>query len=126
MDTLTKKQRSRLMSRIRSVSKLEMRSKAAAERRAGCGLRHGTRRGAAGLPGTPDWLSKGNKVAVFIHGCFWHGCPRHYREPRSNTEFWRAKIARNRARDRRVAREFRALGWRVFSLWEHSLKRRAR
>ena len=108
------------MSRIRSVSKLELRSKAAAELRAGCVLRHGTRR--SGLPGSPDFYSKKNKVAVFVHGCFWHGCPAHYREPKSNTEFWRRKIAGNRKRDRKARAEYRAMGWRVVSLWEHSLK----
>ena len=122
MDPLSREQRSRLMSRIRSVSKLELRSKAAAELRAGCPLRHGTRR--SGLPGSPDYYSKKNRVAVFIHGCFWHGCPRHYREPTSNAGFWRRKVAGNRRRDRRARKALRALGWRVVSIWEHALKPR--
>src|SRR5271157_1020086 len=100
MDPLTKKQRSKLMSRIRSVSKLELRSRHAAEKKAGCRLRHGTRK--SGLPGAPDYYSKKNRVAVFVHGCFWHGCPAHYREPKSNVAYWREKIERNRARDRSV------------------------
>lgn len=119
MDHLTKAQRSRLMGKIRSVSKLELSARAQAERRAGCRLVHGTRR--SKLPGSPDYYSKKNRVAVFVHGCFWHGCPKHYREPKSNVEFWRAKIGRNRSRDRRVRKEYRAMGWRVVSLWEHSV-----
>jgi DNA mismatch endonuclease (patch repair protein) len=120
VDFLTKEQRSRLMSRIRSVSKMELRARGIAERRAGCRLVHGTRK--SKLPGSPDYYSKKNKVAVFVHGCYWHGCPRHYREPKSNVEFWRKKIARNRERDEKVRTAYEGLGWRVIVVWEHSVK----
>ena len=110
------------MRKIKSVSKLELRAKAAAQRRAGCRLIHGTRRRCRSLPGTPDWYSRKDKVAVFVHGCFWHGCPVHYRTPASNVEFWEKKIRGNRKRDRRVAKEFREIGWRVLNIWEHSLR----
>ena len=112
------------MSRIRSVSKMELRARDLAERRAGCSLVHGTRR--SGLPGSPDYYSKKNKVAVFVHGCYWHGCRTHYREPKSNVEFWREKIGRNRARDRAAKAALRELGWRVVTVWEHAVKAKAR
>lgn len=59
------------------------------------------------------------KVAVFIDGCFWHGCPEHGITPRTNTEFWRAKIARNRARDVDTTVRLEAMGWAVLRFWEH-------
>lgn len=105
------------------MSKLELGAKAEAEKVAGCRLRHGTRKNTAGLPGTPDWFSRKNKVVVFIHGCFWHGCPEHRRQPKNNAEFWRDKIAATRGRDLRVQGEYLGMGWRVIPIWEHSLKR---
>ena len=74
--------------------------------------------------GKPDFLFRRNRLAVFVDGCFWHGCPRCYRRPASNRKFWDAKLARNRERDREVARELRRLGWRVVRIWEHDLARR--
>jgi len=59
---------------------------------------------------------------LFVHGCFWHGCPRHYREPRSNRAFWAGKIARNRGRDRRTVAALRRAGWSVMVVWEHELR----
>lgn len=75
------------------------------------------------LPGSPDFIFRAEHVAIFVDGCFWHGCPRCYREPRTNTEFWREKIARNIARDRSAAKRLRVAGWRVLRFWEHSLKK---
>jgi DNA mismatch endonuclease (patch repair protein) len=71
------------------------------------------------LPGTPDIVLPARGVAVFVHGCFWHGCPWHYTEPRNNRKWWREKIARNKARDRRKAAMLRRRGWRVMIVWEH-------
>lgn len=59
------------------------------------------------------------KVAVFIDGCFWHGCPEHYISPRSNHEFWRNKHLKNLARDRDTDVRMRQLGWTVMRFWEH-------
>lgn len=80
----------------------------------------GWRRHAA-LPGKPDFIFAAGRVAVFVDGCFWHGCPRCYQRPRSNAYYWEQKIAANRARDRRVRRSLRAAGWIVISFWEHAL-----
>ena len=80
----------------------------------------GYRLGGCGLPGRPDVVMKGRRIALFVHGCFWHGhdCPRGARQPRSNAGYWIAKIDRNRARDDRVTAELQAQGWRVLTLWE--------
>ena len=124
MDKLTKEQRSQLMSRIRSVSKLELAAKPEAERLAGCRLRHGGRK--SKLPGSPDYFNKSRKTVVFIHGCFFHGCGQcrdGQRVPKSNTEYWAAKIARNRERDQRALGAYAARGWKALVIWGHSLRR---
>ena len=74
------------------------------------------------LPGTPDLVFVGPKLAVFIDGCFWHGCPVHYTAPAANSAFWQAKLERNLARDRRVDQELDAAGWSVLRIWEHEIR----
>jgi DNA mismatch endonuclease (patch repair protein) len=118
----TGEQRSRMMSGIRSVSRLEVRARAIAESRAACKLRHGTNANTDGLPGRPDYFNKSRKTVVFVHGCFFHGCPRHFSMPRTNREFWERKIRMNRARDRSVRREYARMGWKVLTVWEHSVR----
>jgi DNA mismatch endonuclease (patch repair protein) len=59
------------------------------------------------------------KVAVFIDGCFWHGCPEHRQRPKTNAKFWADKIARNQARDRETDDALRVAGWAVLRFWEH-------
>ena len=73
------------------------------------------------LPGTPDLAFVKQKVAVFIDGCFWHGCPQHYTKPVKNAEFWSTKLARNLSRDRRVDEELTELGWTVVRIWGHEI-----
>lgn len=70
------------------------------------------------LPGRPDFAWPRLRVAVFVDGCFWHGCPRCYQAPRHNAAFWREKVEGNRRRDRRVNRLLRADGWTVLRIWE--------
>lgn len=60
-----------------------------------------------------------HRVVVFVDGCFWHGCPRHSTQPKTNTVWWRDKIAANRARDRRNTVALEELGWTVIRVWEH-------
>ena len=74
------------------------------------------------LPGKPDFAFPKAKVAIFVDGCFWHGCPKCYREPATNTAFWKNKVLTNKRRDRRVSRELRKKGWKVLRLWECKLK----
>lgn len=76
------------------------------------------------LPGRPDFIFRKEKVAIFVDGCFWHGCPRCYRAPATRKKFWAAKIGENRRRDRRVSRELRSAGWSVLRVWECSLRKR--
>lgn len=59
------------------------------------------------------------KTAIFINGCFWHGCPRHYVEPKTNTDYWSQKIGRNVERDAETFKRLKAEGWSVIVLWEH-------
>jgi DNA mismatch endonuclease (patch repair protein) len=69
------------------------------------------------LPGRPDFCV--GRLVVFVHGCFWHGCRRHYRAPRTRRAFWRRKVDGNRRRDRRVRRALNRLGLSVMVIWEH-------
>ncbi|MBB5034216.1 very short patch repair endonuclease [Prosthecobacter vanneervenii] len=71
----------------------------------------------------PDFIFRTQRVAVFVDGCFWHGCPRHATRPRQNRKFWDEKIARNRQRDLLVTRRLRQRGWTVLRLWECALTR---
>ena len=66
-----------------------------------------------------DMVFRGPRVAVFIDGCFWHGCPAHSTSPRTNAGYWAAKIAANRERDARADRLLRNAGWTVIRVWEH-------
>jgi len=79
------------------------------------------------LPGKPDIVYAGRKLAIFVHGCFWHGhdCPRGARSPKANADYWAAKIARNRARDITTLAAYPAMGWRALAVYECELKDRA-
>lgn len=74
------------------------------------------------VPGSPDILFPSVRLAVFVDGCFWHGCPVHYTAPETNSEFWRRKLCQNLSRDRRVTEELRKQGWTVLRVWEHELE----
>ena len=71
------------------------------------------------VPGTPDVSSKRRKFAIFVDGCFWHGCPECYREPKTNAAFWRAKVLRNKARREKVRELLERQGFGVAEIWEH-------
>jgi DNA mismatch endonuclease (patch repair protein) len=76
------------------------------------------------LPGNPDIVLPGRKLAIFVHGCFWHGhdCARGARVPKQNRDYWLAKVARNTARDGAAQAALAAAGWRVVVLWECDMK----
>jgi DNA mismatch endonuclease, patch repair protein len=76
------------------------------------------------LPGSPDIVMPGRRLALFVHGCFWHGhdCARGSRVPKQNRDYWVAKVGRNAARDARSREALAALGWRVETIWECELK----
>ena len=75
------------------------------------------------VAGKPDFAWPGRKIAVFVDGCFWHGCVRCKTLPGTNVEFWQKKIETNRARDKRVTKLLRIDGWTVLRFWEHDVKR---
>lgn len=115
-DIFTKKKRSEVMSRIRSRrTRPEMRF-------------HGILKGRKiahkmwpDLPGHPDCLI-GKKTVVFVHGCFWHQCPKHFRLPKTNSDFWWGKMVMNRTRHAVSARTLRRMGYKVLVVWEHDLR----
>lgn len=73
---------------------------------------HGTR---------PDLAWRNRKLAVFVDGCYWHGCPQHCRRPSSNAEYWNHKINRNMERDQKTSELLRSRGWMVLRFWEHEV-----
>lgn len=66
---------------------------------------------------TPDLLFVGKRVAVYVDGCFWHGCPRHYSAPKNNASFWKNKVEENRLRDHRGTAALVSAGWTVLRFW---------
>jgi DNA mismatch endonuclease, patch repair protein len=73
------------------------------------------------IVGRPDFVFRNEKVAVFVDGCFWHGCSKHGRSPTSNQRYWLPKLLRTKQRDSRNTKTLRAFGWKVIRLWEHDL-----
>ena len=119
-DVFTKAKRSEVMSRIRSRGNRDTELRLIALMR-----EHGITGWRRNVPlfGKPDFVFRTAKLAVFVDGCFWHGCPRHATMPANNRAFWKAKLARNAARDRDVTRVLRGSGWAVLRIWECALTR---
>lgn len=74
------------------------------------------------MAGRPDFYFEKEKLAVFIDGCFWHGCPDCGHVPKTHTEFWKTKISRNKTRDIKVTKELKQKGIKVLRFWEHQIK----
>jgi DNA mismatch endonuclease (patch repair protein) len=117
-DVFNKAKRSQVMAAIRSDGNKDTELKLASILRAA--RITGWRRHQS-LPGKPDFVFRRNRLAVFVDGCFWHGCPKHGRQPGTNITYWAQKLSRNKARDRSVSRMLRQTGWTVIRLWEHNL-----
>jgi len=117
-DVFTKRKRSQVMSKIRSTGNVSTEQVFARELRS---RRISGWRKHLSLPGKPDFTFLKNQVCVFLHGCFWHGCPNCYRPPSGNSKYWRKKLESNQARDRRVVRQLRKARWSVLTLWECQL-----
>jgi DNA mismatch endonuclease, patch repair protein len=112
-------ERSLLMGRVRrSGTAPELTLRAALHQ---AGYRYRLNSG-TGLPGTPDIVLRRFRLAIFVDGCFWHGCERHGTMPKTNPDFWSAKILRNKQRDRQVDKSLNDLGWRVLRVWEHEVR----
>lgn len=75
------------------------------------------------LPGRPDIVFSRCKTVVFVDGCFWHMCPKHFSMPKKNRAFWKAKLKANADRDREIGKQLRKQGWRVMRFWEHEVVR---
>jgi DNA mismatch endonuclease (patch repair protein) len=116
-DVFSKKKRSEVMSNIRSKdTKPELILRNQLDGRI---FRYQPR----GIIGRPDFACRKRKLAVFVDGCFWHGCPKCYIEPKSNREFWIPKIKRNVKNDRETNKKLRLMGWTIIRIWEHEIKR---
>ena len=118
-DTFTPKMRSACMSRIRSNGNYttELRFVRLLRRYRIRGWRRRSK-----MFGKPDFVFHRAKVVVFIDGDFWHGNPKKYRLPKSNCDYWHAKIGSNKRRDRLVNRTLRKQGWTVVRIWESDLR----
>jgi DNA mismatch endonuclease, patch repair protein len=118
-DVFSRQERSYIMSRVKG------RGNAATELRLIAIFREhrivGWRR-KRGIYGNPDFVFPAARLAIFVDGCFWHGCPIHGELPRTNRAFWRDKLSRNKTRDRQVNRTLRKLGWKTVRLWQHDLR----
>lgn len=118
-DNLTPEQRSYSMSRIRSRGNSSTELRLIGLMR-GAGIK-GWRRQSK-LSGRPDFVFPRYRLAVFVDGCYWHGCPKCALGAKTNTRYWMPKIAGNTRRDRANARKLRDDGWSVLRIWEHDLK----
>ncbi|MGN6555878.1 MAG: very short patch repair endonuclease, partial [Verrucomicrobiota bacterium] len=129
-DVFTKTKRSEVMSRIRSRgnkdTELALAKLLRAHRITGW-RRHVRLKGQGSkvkFQVRPDFVFRQARLAIFVDGCFWHGCPMHCNQPVNNREFWRRKLSANKSRDALVTRTLRKAGWRVLRVWEHELARR--
>ena len=117
MDRITKEQRSKNMSAIKSKSNLE---EIVSKKLWSRGIRF--RRNVRSLNGNPDIAIKKYKIVVFIDSCFWHCCPEHGNIPKSNIDYWVKKLNRNKERDREVNNYYKTQNWMVLRFWEHEIK----
>src|SRR5436305_1411808 len=117
-DVFSKRRRSEIMSRIRSRENknTEVALVRLFRKQAITGWRRRTR-----VFGRPDFVFRKQRVAIFVDGCFWHGCRKHRSVPTSNVAFWRRKLTRNKNRDRLVRKTLRKDGWKVLRIWQHEL-----
>ena len=119
-DVFTPQKRSSVMRRVKGSDTAPEMKVRRLLRRMGVGYRLHRK----DLPGKPDVVMAGRRLAIFVHGCFWHGhdCTRGARVPKANRDYWQAKVGRNRARDGEHRAALKARGWRVLTLWECELK----
>ncbi|HWA01703.1 MAG TPA: very short patch repair endonuclease [Caulobacterales bacterium] len=117
-DVFDSAKRSAVMRAVKSGDTAPERAVRAAVRELGFARRY--RLGGRGLPGKPDLVFSALRKTIFVHGCFWHGhdCKRGARQPKDNASYWRAKIARNRARDIAALKALTSQDWRTLVIWE--------
>jgi len=120
MEKIDKATRSRVMASVKSKNtKPEMLVRSTAHK---LGYRFRLHR--KELPGSPDIVFPSRHIALFVHGCFWHGhdCKHGQRQPATNVEYWRDKLRRNTERDARVQAQLIELGWKPITIWECQIK----
>jgi len=119
MDKLPKNQRSEVMRKVKGKNtKLEYQVIEIL-------LSHGIKRFKVhqpGILGSPDIVLLKEKIVIFIDSCFWHGCPKHLRMPKTNQKYWNSKIGKNVIRDIRIRAKLRRQGWSVLRIWEHDVR----
>jgi DNA mismatch endonuclease, patch repair protein len=118
-DTFSKRKRSQIMAAVKSNGNKATELKLISIFRANKIL--GWRRNRK-IEGKPDFVFQKERVALFVDGCFWHGCPIHCRRPISNRSYWLQKITRNQKRDVAIQKKLREMGWHVLRIWEHELR----
>lgn len=121
MDTFTKEKRSQNMAAIRARDNKTTEVEFARQLR--INKISGWRKHQKGAYGSPDFLFRKEKLAVFVDGCFWHGCKKHCIMPKSNQSYWNPKIERNKKRDRQVNIFYKKKGWKPLRIWEHDIKK---
>ena len=116
-DKITKKERSSLMSKIKSKeTKLEKDFRKLLWKE---GIRY--RKNSSKHFGKPDIVVASKKLVIFIDSCFWHGCKKHCRIPETNRDYWVKKINRNKDRDKEVNTHYKKIGWKILRVWEHEI-----
>lgn len=115
-DTFSKEKRSQIMSKVRSKeTKIELQFKNLLK-----GLRF---RYQPKILGKPDFALRKCNIVIFIDSCFWHKCPKHFRQPATNKKYWIPKINRNVERAKEVNKQLKKEGWKVLRFWEHEIKK---
>ena len=118
MDIFTKAKRSEIMSRVKNKdSKIEVLLRKSLWRK---GFRY--RKNVTKYFGKPDIVLKKHKTVIFVDSCFWHGCKKHGSMPQTRKEFWKQKLARNKARDVEVNRRYKKEDWKMVRIWKHDIK----
>lgn len=116
-DTMSKSQRSKIMSTVRSKdTKMEVAFRKVLWKK---GFRY--RKNSEKYFGKPDIVLKKYETVVFLDSCFWHGCQKHFRAPATRNKYWETKIERNKQRDKKVNLYYKKLGWKIFRGWEHDI-----
>ncbi|MDO8753379.1 MAG: very short patch repair endonuclease [Anaerolineales bacterium] len=119
MDTVSRKLRSVIMRKVRSTdnrsTERRLRGLLVRSRLQGWGVRP------ANVYGKPDFVFHKKRIAIFVDGCFWHGCRTCFRQPSDNKVYWKAKVQGNRKRESKNRRHLSRAGWRVMRVWEHEL-----
>ena len=121
MDTVFRRRRSKIMAAVKSRGNVS--TEGAVRRIFLANGITGWRRHLNSIPGKPDFTFRSARVAVFVDGCFWHGCKSCRRNitPSTNSEYWRQKIKRNQKRDRKITTELQKAHWHVVRIWEHEI-----